>query len=103
MIQMIAPKKSDKLIVHYAQLPVTDLNVRFLVEQVEPIQTIPRVISISHLMHYNNTSADSLDILKSEILLEWINTLGIDKVEGLEWAWDIEEVELIECNILTPK
>lgn len=86
----------------YAQLPVIDTSMRYLVQVLEPIPLVPVEKKISWL-----SEDGPINTLKDILLVEWyadIKMAADDQYDSLpDWMKQVNEVELIECDLLVPK
>lgn len=89
-------KNNGKISAKYATLPITSTKVQFLVEVVEPVGLIPLIKTVDYYAGVNG--------LKDLILAEQKEQLKpLSTMTGWEWVNTINDVELIECDLLTPK
>lgn len=97
--------KTDTIKAHFAPLPVIDTNMRYLVRVLEPVELIPQTFIISGIAAQG--SGGPLEALKDELLEEWHtqfkNQKRALKNASMEWVHTVDKVELIECNLMTPK
>jgi hypothetical protein len=94
--------KTETVKAKIAQLPITDLSVQFLVQVLEPIKLIPRVISVPG---YSNLSPTAL--LSDLLLKEWHDHFALDSEILTEkenaWISKVDKVQLVECDLLLSK
>lgn len=90
--------ETDTIKVNYYQLPITNLYKEFIVEVLQPMPTVPVVKKIT----YSSFTQDPKEVLKELLLNEWHEVIGM-ATDVPQWMKDINKVELIECDLLTPK
>lgn len=100
----------DKLVVKYALVPITSMVQDYLVEIVKPIHWIPQKLSMSLTEIWNAKLEGHEQIVKALVLGAWQKALNGNAPCGTKDAQDwldkmlaIIEVELIECDLLSPK
>jgi hypothetical protein len=91
---------NGKLVYKYAQMPITSVTVNFLVQMIEPVLCVPKIVTLFDAL----IGVDSLeDKLSRELAKEWEdNFIGVD-IMHLPNNFLDREVELVECNLLVPK
>lgn len=114
--------QTDAITAHFATLPIIDTKMRFLVRVLTPVELIPREFAFSaddplamalNFNHSNwsqvvaNRQNAALEILKQKLLDEWHsqfkNKKRAMKKAGALWIYDVNKVELVECDLLVPK
>lgn len=103
-MNIIDAKKTDTITAKYALLPQIDLSLRFLVEVTEPIGLCAFEHKISAVMSMIKSPTD---VLKEHLLAQWHEMYKdhkrVMKKAGVEWVYDVKNVNLIECDLLVPK
>lgn len=95
--------QTDTIKAKFASLPIEDLSVRFLVEVLEPVQLVPRIMAITHSLTQLSGKLPT-DILKEVLLKEWHDHFKNEiTVELPPWISQVDKVQLIECDLLVPK
>ena len=95
-----------KLVARYYLLPSADLNIRFLVQIDKPVPLVPMTIQIAMV---SATPSGYVAALKKNLWHYWLSERAkYEKdfhyeAEYLKGVFDVEEVELIECDLLVPK
>lgn len=88
----------------YAKLPLTSTKQSHLVEVLEPVKTIPLVMEVD----YSLASLTEIGDLKEALLSRWNEQLkvtldGVIPPPSTKWMFEVDSVELIECDLLVPK
>ena len=91
----------------FARMPIQDLSVRFLVQELEPVPMVARIETVTHNATMSSGKKD-IDLLKEQLLKVWhdqINehTTSEDREKLPDWMKEVDNVELIECDLLVPK
>lgn len=101
----------DKLVVRYALLPVVSMAQDYLVEIVEPVSWVPQKMSMSLTEIWNDRLKGHELIVKTLVLNAWKKAISASNPCGyhseaqdyIDKMLAIIEVELIECDLLSPK
>lgn len=94
--------ETDTIKANYAQLPITELAIGFLVQVLEPVAMVPKIVKITHSLTLIRGSAT--DTLKDVLLDEWkamVASEGDGKLPG--WMHKVDKVNLVECDLLVPR
>jgi hypothetical protein len=100
--QPMSVKVTNVIKAHYAELPVIDLNYRYLVQVIEPIGMIPTEMKFPF-----SSAIDPLSLMRDHLLDDWHKHLKNSKKKlrkaKIDWMLTVDRVELIECDLLVPK
>ena len=103
MENILTVKKTDTLVVRFVPLPITGIKLEFLVQIVEPLVFVPSIRSLGVMDMFEVISNNTEDCLKAHILRHWKEQLfDIAEDSDLGWLKNINKVQLIECELLTP-
>jgi hypothetical protein len=106
--------KTDRIKVHYAQMPISDLSIAYLYQVLEPIALVVqqwRTTVTAHLVKEIGGTGpnDPIQSLKNHILDQYRANF-VRKADrnalreaGYGWLISVDKVDLIECDILVPK
>jgi len=98
--------KTDRIKVHYAQMPITDLEISYLYQVLEPIALIPQMFRVTFQA---SMVTPAIECMKLHILSEYRSNFvrKRDRIAlcdaGYGWMISLNEVDLIECDLLVPR
>lgn len=94
---------TDTVKAYYAKLPITDMSFRYMVQVLEPVALVASERKIPYKISLINQ--DPIQELKNLLLKEWHeHWKGKEDILGENyWAFGVNKVELIECDLLVPK
>lgn len=90
----------------YATMPVTDLSIKVLIEQLEPVQMVAEVITVG-IGYAASLDGTTEARIKKRLLDIWhkqlLDLTPEERAKVPQWMLEVDSVELIECNLLVPK
>jgi hypothetical protein len=96
--------ETNTLLVKVAKLPLIGTNYQYVVQQLEPVESVPQIYSV---YYYDvNPDHDEYKPLKKKLLQEWhdhVNQTEVLLPEDFDWMHKVDSVKIIECDLLTPK
>ena len=106
-IKRVTITETDTIKANFAIMPIVDLSVSVLVQVLEPVNLVPEIYTFSA---YNRVTETALlnseaihTALKEKLLTDWHANFKDTTAVLPEWIAKVSKVELIECNLLTPK
>lgn len=100
MKNKLVTTNSSKLLVYYTRLALTNLEVDYMIQVVEPIRLIPEIIHIPYA-----SSKNQLMFVKKAILKQWkekLSSLTDTDISFIKDLLKIKSIKLIECVLLSP-
>lgn len=98
--------KTDTIKVLISQLPYESTYTSYMCQVLEPVKMIPKIRTYSSAFSLISETPP-LEKLKEQLLAEWHAHFKhvrreMKKADAM-WVYDVNKVELIECDLLVPK